>query len=74
MTPVIFERDGDANHPVFWCDGCGQYACFGENVHLREAIAKRDPKLAGKWWCGRRSDGSGYCKGAVEQDLFGRVG
>lgn len=74
--PATFERDGDAIHLVFRCDGCGAYAGFGEDVHLREAIAKRDPRLAGKWWCGRNpATGAGYCKRepveAGRQDLFG---
>lgn len=69
--PATFERDGDAIHLVFRCDGCGAYAGFGEDVHLREAIAKRDPRLGGKWWCGRRPDGTGYCKRAGARDLFG---
>lgn len=60
--PVVFEPDGDAVHAVFRCEHCGGYAAYGYGVHLREAIEKRDPKLGGKWWCGRRTDGSGYCR------------
>lgn len=71
--PVVFERDGDAIHMVARCESCGEYAAYGFNVHLREAIAKREPRLAGKWWCGRGPDGSGYCRAAEAQDLFGRV-
>lgn len=77
---VTFERDGEALHAVFRCETCGRYACFGENVHLRQAIERRDPKAAGRWWCARRADGSGYCAAApavvgpaVADDLFGRV-
>lgn len=75
--PVTFERDDEHVHAIFRCDGCGEYASFGEDVHLREAIIKRDPKLGGKWRCGRRSDGTGYCRraeaGTAAQNLFPRV-
>lgn len=60
--PMTFERDGEAIHDVERCEVCGEYAPYGFDVHLREAIAKRDPKLGGKWWCGRRNDGTGYCR------------
>ena len=74
MMPMTFERDGGAIHSIERCEGCGEYAPYGFDVHLREAMDRRKPELAGKWFCGRRSDGTGYCARAEAQDLFGRVG
>lgn len=42
-------------HP---CCVCGDWGMFGYNVTLGRAMAKRDAKLAGRWYCAGHRPGA----------------
>ena len=52
---VTFERSGASLKHVQRCEDCNEYASHGEGVNMTQAIARKDPKLAGRWWCGQIS-------------------
>lgn len=56
MMAITFERSGPAPDNLKYvarCDapGCNQYATRGFGVRLREAIERKDGRLAGRWLC-----------------------
>lgn len=55
MTPVTFERSGPHLKPVARCDaeGCTEYALYGFDVHLGQAIDRKDQRLAGRHFCAK---------------------
>lgn len=63
MMPVAsYQIPGAARVLIFTCEGCGDPAMFGEGCNIMAALRSGDPAKAGRWWCARRPDGSGYCR------------
>lgn len=63
MMPVIRHQiEGGALVLLFTCERCGEPASHGEDVDLLRALRTGDARHGGKWWCGRRTDGTLYCK------------
>lgn len=65
--PVTWEKSGPNLVAVFRCEVCGRYASHGFDVRLREAIARKDSKLAGRWYCAK------HVPAESGSDLFGRA-
>lgn len=74
MTPAQTYQIPDGSRVfIFSCESCAAPAAFGFDAHIRAALAAKSKdeavRLAGRWWCGMLSDGSGYCRATGETSV-----
>jgi hypothetical protein len=65
MPAATYQIPGGARVLIFTCEGCGDPAGFGYGVNILSALAATNReeaiRRAGRWYCARHPDGSGYC-------------
>lgn len=54
MMPVRSVESSPGHRVMeYRCEVCGEYASYGFDVHVREALRTGDVKRAGQWYCAK---------------------